>query len=213
MPNCSLQDAVITVTSASRYGLPYDLAHVETIFQLDSQLQPEDVFLVPGDQFIPNEIMNILRLAKLDFTPMSKSEVVANLSDFTQEVTEQNREAVIADAAIGLAAVYMKPVQFQQIGSSNLYRVSYDYTIFPNQDNNFYVYARLPFRSFPLSTGGQIRLVVVLPAGAQFDPAETQGVALNGQVIEEQQAVAANDKQVISFFYQNDPDFTVKYRY
>lgn len=213
MPNCTLQEAVITITPTSRYGQPFDTAHVETIFVLDAPVPQGEVFLVPGDQLIPNEIMQVLRLAKLDFTPMPKSEVIANLSDFTQQVDQQNKEAAIADAALGLAAVYMKPIQFQPIPNTNFYRLSYDYTIYPDASGNFYVYAKLPFRSFQMPGGGQVRLIVVLPTGAQFDPAETKGIALNGQTVEEQQAVAANGRQVISFFWQNDPDFTVKYHY
>lgn len=214
MYNCKLQEAVITVNPTSRNGLPYDIAHVETIIITDSPIPPEEIFLVPGSELIPQNILQILQLGnKVDFTPIPKSEVTANLSDFTQHIDQQQKDAVLADAMLGLATVWMKPIQFKPTGNNNFYRLSYDYTLFPSQNGSFYIYTKLPFKGFQMPVGGQVRFTAILPFGAKHDPNETKGIALNNQLVEEQAVTLANNGEVISFYWKNDPDFTVKYNY
>jgi hypothetical protein len=105
----------------------------------------------------------------------------------------------------------MTPIQLQPVGN-NLYKISYDYSLYPDDQNNFFIFTTLPFKGFNMPQG-QVRLVVVLPTNAQIDPTDTTGTTPNGQTVEEQIANVANGRPVVSFFWQNDPDFTIKYRY
>lgn len=209
---CRIQEAVITVNPTSRYGQTFDIAHVETIFLMDNPIPENEIFLVPSDENIPVEILNLIRLAKVSFAPIPKSEITASISDLTQEVEQGQKEAVLTDTALSLAAVYMRPITFQPIGN-NFYRLSYDYKLFPDTSGNFYIYTKLPFRGFDMPQGSQVRFITVLPTGVQVDEAETKGIDLNQQIINEQLVDVASGRRIISFFWQNDPDFTIKYRY
>lgn len=215
MYNCKLQEAVITVSPTSRFGLDHDVAHVETFFLTDSPIPETEIFLIPHRELIPPEILQVLRLGKVNLLPIPKSEVLQNISDFPSEVAGAKRDEAIADAALGIAALYMQPISLKaevQNQQGSLYRLSYDFTLYPDTNGNFYIYTKLPLPGFTMVQGGHIRFITVLPSGAQYDPNETKGIALNNQVLEEQFANLVNG-QIIGFFWQNDPEFTIKYRY
>lgn len=62
--------------------------------------------------------------------------------------------------------------------------------------------------------GGRVQLTIVTPIGSKIDPTLTKGVDENGQEITELVSPISNvNRQIVSFAYQIDPDFTVHYRY
>ena len=178
---------------------------------MDQPIPESEVFLIPGDIPLPQEVINLNRLAKVSFAPMPKSTVVSNISDIAQEVEQGKKEEVIFDAALSITAVYMRPITFHPIGG-NFYRLSYDYNIYPDPNGNFYIFAQLPFQGFDMPAGGEVRFVVTLPPSSILDQNETKGIDLNQNPIEEQVA-EAQGKPIVWFYYQNDPEFIVKYSY
>lgn len=212
MYNCNFVESIITVVDSFKRGKKYDIAHVEYLFSTDTPIPAEELFFVPGIEVMPDNIISILKLGNFEFIPIPKSEVVNSLNNYLQQVQENKKDETLADSMIGISTSYMNTIKPEAIGT-NFYRLSYDYAIYPEKDNSFMIYAKLPIKGFSLPAGGQTRFITVLPINAKPDPAVTKGIALDKQEIQEQSVNVANGRTVISFFYQNDPDFIVKYNY
>ena len=57
-------------------------------------------------------------------------------------------------------------------------------------------------------------MTIIMPLNSQIDSNITEGVAVNGQKIQELITPITNiSRNIISFKYQNDPLFTVRYHY
>lgn len=212
MYNCSFIESIITVIDSKRHGKAYDTAHVEYLFSTNAPIPDTELFFVPRIELMPDNIISILKLGNFQFLPIPKSEIVNSLTNYLQEVQENKKDETLADSMIGISTSYMNTVKAETIGG-NFYRLSYDYAIYPESDNSFIINAKLPLKGFSLPTGGQTRFITILPLNVKLDSAATKGVSLNNQEVQEQTANAANGRTVVSFFYQNDPDFTVKYNY
>ncbi len=212
MFKCLMQDTVITVTPTSRYGQEYDTARVETYFQLESALPENEEFLIPGMTKIPEEDLGLFRAGKFQFGPISKSVVVQEVQDYASQVASGSAEGIRTDIALGLATLYMQPVKLKQIGP-NVYHLSYEYSIYRDPaDDHFSIYQTLPFKGFDMPQG-TVRFTTVLPAGVRLHSDATQGKDLVGNIIDDQSQTFANGMTVVSFFYQADPDFLIKYTY
>lgn len=214
MYNCQLHESVLTVSPTYKYNGKYDLVHVEAIFQTTEPIPDSDIFFVPSLEEVPNHILEILRIGGFSFQPIPKSIVIQEIANFASTIDTENKAETISDAMLGIAAQYMNKVKMNHIGN-NFYHLSYDYALMPNpSDGSFVIKATIPFKGFQMPRGGQVRLITVLPTGAQVNRDLTKGIIANNQVLEEQEPVnVANGRTVVSFFYQNDPDFTIVYRY
>ncbi len=214
MYNCRNQETIITVIPTSRHGQPFDIARVEAMFQLDEQLPETETLLVPQMELIPQDLLQALKLLNVHLAPMPESYVNQALSDYAQETADPNRDKETReDSAIGLVRKYLVKIPAQKVGTDNYYRVSYEYSLFPDENGFYNIYATLPFKGFNMPTGSQIRFITALPVGAQIDRDATRGTDLNQQLVDEQVTDVAAGRQIVSFFWQNDPDFVVKYRH
>lgn len=212
MYNCVNQETLITVIPTSRHGKPYDIARVEALFQLKESITQNDPLLVPQMELIPKEVLEMLKLSRVNLAPMPESYVTQALSDFANESGDPNREQETReDAMLGLVRKYLSKVTPQQIGNDYYYRVSYEYTVYPNEKGSYSLYAAVPFKGFTVPAGSQIRFVSILPTGSTV--VSTTGTDLNKQNIKVDQDDVAQGKPVISYFWQNDPEFTVEYKY
>ncbi|MGC4375915.1 hypothetical protein WD019_03085 [Fictibacillus sp. Mic-4] len=103
MYTCHNQETLITVIPTSRHGQPYDIARVEAIFQLDQPITENDLLLVPEMEKIPKDLLEMLKLSKVNLAPMPESYVNEALSDFAQESADPNRDRETSeDAMLGL---------------------------------------------------------------------------------------------------------------
>jgi hypothetical protein len=212
MYTCVNQETLITIIPTSRHGQPYDIARVEALFQLNEPLTGNDPLLVPQMELIPKDILEMLKLSRVNLVPMPESYVTQALSDFAIESGDPNREQETReDAMLGLVRKYLNKVTPQQIGTDYYYRVSYEYSVFPNEQGSYFLYATVPFKGFNVPNGSQIRFISILPAGSTV--ISTTGVDINSQAIQADQDDVAQGKPVVSYFWQNDPDFMVEYRY
>ncbi|WP_043933814.1 hypothetical protein [Bacillus sp. EB01] len=213
MYNCLMQDTVLTITPTSRYGKEFDTVRVETFFQLESPLPENEEFLVPGIKKIPDQDLRIFEAGKVQFAPIPKSVVIQEVQDFASQVASGSTDGVRLDALLGLSTMYMEPVKLEAITPGGIYHLSYAYSVYPETDGNFYIYQTLPFKGFNM-TRGTVRLTAVLPAGAVCDYDATNGKDISGTIIvEDESRVFSNGLSVVSFLYQVDPEFTIKYRY
>lgn len=214
--NVQLHETVMTVTPTSRYNLNHDIVHVETFFRTDKPVPEDEVFYVPGNDEVPAHILEILELGGFTFEPIVASEVAKQVSNFGEVIEKGTKEEALADAMIGLGSKYLNQINLKPVSKeTNLYRLSYEYALIPEEDESFVIQTTLPHKGFNMPTRGQVRFVVVLPTSAKCDREVTQGKDPNStQIIQEQTpANVANGREVVSFFYQNDPEFTVKYNY
>ncbi|MDM5335734.1 hypothetical protein QUF84_00285 [Fictibacillus enclensis] len=213
MYTCLMQDSVLTVTPTSRYGKSFDTVRVETYFQLENQLPESEEFLVPSLKKIPEQDLQIFKAGKVQFAPMPKSVVAQEVQDYVLQVTTGNVEGVRSDALLGLSAMYMDAVKLEEI-TTGVYHLNYSYSIYPDEvDGYYYIHQLLPFKGFDMPRG-TVRLTAVLPAGAVCDRDGTTGKDISGTVVSEEDAQTfANGLTVVSFLYQQDPEFIIKYRY
>jgi hypothetical protein len=212
MYNCISQETLITVIPTSRHGQPYDIARVEATFQLDGPIMENDLLLVPQMELIPKRMLEMLKLSRVNLAPMPESYVTKALSDYEVESNDPNRDKETEeDAMLGMVRKYLSKTVPQQIGSDYFYRVSYEYTIFPNESQSYFLYAAVPFKGFELPTHGQIRFICLLPTGSRI--IATTGKDINSQQLQADVDDVAQGKPVISYFWQNDPDFEVEYTY
>ncbi|UFT98109.1 hypothetical protein KO561_12945 [Radiobacillus kanasensis] len=214
--NVQTHETIMTVTPTYAHNKHHDLVHVETFFRTTASIAEDEVFYVPGKEEVPSHILEILELGGFTFEPIVASEVTSQVSNFADVIAKGTKEEALADAMIGLGSKYLNAVKLKSIGEgTNFYHLSYDYALIPETDGSFVIQTTLPHKGFNMPTGGQVRFVVVLPAGAKCDRAATKGeVPGTTQILEEPTpANVANGREVVSFFYQNDPKFTVKYKY
>jgi len=214
MYDVQLHETVMTVSPTSRYNAKFDIVHVETIIKTAQPIPSEDIFFVPSMDKVPSHILEILELGGFCFEPIPMSEVTRQISNFEQAVKNGTKEETLADAMVGLGAKFMKQVKMTPIGD-NFYRISYDFALMPEDDGSFVIQTTLPHKGFNMPRAGQVRFIVVLPTNAKCDRDATKGeVEGSHQIIDEPTPPnVANGRQVVSFFYQNDPKFTVKYKY
>ncbi|MCP1124574.1 hypothetical protein NKR74_14885 [Bacillus sp. 3103sda1] len=213
MYNCINQETLITIIPTSRHGQPYDKARVEAIFQLSEPITENDALLVPPEmELIPPHIFEMLKLSHVNLAPMTESYITQALSDFATESSDPSREQeTTEDAMLGLVRKYLTKVTPQQIGSDYFYRVSYEYSVYPNENGSYFLYATVPFKGFNMPATSQVRFISILPTGSTV--INTTGKDLNQQILTADQDDVANGKPVVSYFWQNDPDFIVEYKY
>lgn len=115
-----------------------------------------------------------------------------------------------------LRAVLKKILLTAISGSPNSYLLSYDYKIYPiNNTSDYEFNIRVPFDCHTVAgNGGRVQLTRITPIFEQIDSSLTKGLDENGQEISELVSPISNvNRQIVSFAYQIDPNFTIHYRY
>lgn len=216
--NIRLQDVSVIINGTSRYnGNLYDTVHVETLLVMDEPIPSEETWYVPNGSSVPPEVLNFFKIAGIDMNPQKSSTILQGTEDIREQAEGENLQGVIEDAGKFMLRAVLKKTPLTAIsGSPNTYLLSYDYKIYPiNNTTDYEFNIRVPFDGLIVaSNGGRVQLTIVTPIGAQIDPALTKGVDENGQEIAELVSPISNvNRQIVSFAYQIDPDFTVRYRY
>lgn len=213
MYSCRKQDTLVSIIPASKYGQAYDIARVTATFQLDSALPESDPLLIPPQtEVVPTEILKTMELNHVNFVPMPESYITEALSDFAPESADPNREKETReDAVLGLTRRYFTKAQLQQIGTGYFYKVNYEYNVYPDSNKTFHLYAVVPFKGFTMPQGSEVRFVCILPSG--ITEIKTNGIDSSANQIQVDKDIVANDLNVISYFWRNDPEFFVEYKY
>lgn len=216
--NIRLQDVSVIINGTSLYnGNQYDTVHVETLLVMDEPIQPEETWYVPNGASIPPEVLNFFKISGIDMNPKKASTILEGTEDIKDQAEQENLQGVMEDSARFMLRAIMKKAPLTPIsGSPNTYLLSYDYKIYPiNNTTDFELTIRVPFDGLKVAeNGGKVQLTIITPIGAQIDEYLTKGVDENGQEITELISPVSNvNRQIVSFAYQIDPDFTVHYRY
>lgn len=216
--NIRLQDVSVIINGTSRYnGNLYDTVHVETLLVMDEPIPSEETWYVPNGNSIPTEVLNFFKISGIDMNPKKASTILQGTEDIREQAEAENLPGVMEDAARYMLRAVLKKTPLTPIsGSPNTYLLSYDYKIYPTNNTSEYEFnIRVPFDGLNLAqNGGRVQLTIVTPIDAKIDPSLTKGTDENGQEISELVSPISNvNRQVVSFAYQIDPDFTVHYRY
>jgi hypothetical protein len=216
--NVILQDLTAMIHNVSQSnGGKYDLVHVENIIQTDEPI-PQDKFWYVPNGVTSNPIADMIFNAKnMSMYPMSEDELLVGTSDVIDQAKAGSFDGVLEDTSKLMMMSLMKKQALEPItGTTNMYRLSYDYKIFPqvNTTNIFDFKVQLPFSGIGVAAGGKVQMTVIMPLNSQVDPIVTEGVDLNGLKIEELITPINNiGRNIVSFMYQNDPIFTIRYHY
>ncbi|WP_408033826.1 MULTISPECIES: hypothetical protein [Bacillaceae] len=216
--NIRLQDVSVVINGTSRYnGNLYDTVHVETLLVMDEPIPAEETWYVPNGSSVPPEVLNFFKIAGIDMNPKKASTILQGTEDIREQAEGENLQGVIEDAARYMMRAVLKKTPLTAIsGSPNTYLLSYDYKIYPiNNGTDYEFNIRVPFDGLTVAgNGGRVQLTIITPIGAQIDTSLTKGVDENGQEISELVSPVPNvNRQIVSFAYQIDPDFIVRYRY
>lgn len=217
MPNITLQDLTAIIHATSRSNNQFDLVHVETLLQTSEPIPPEMSWFVPNGSSIKPEIAEFFKANNIKMYPMSEQKILEGTPDIIEQAKQGNTDDVEKDASMLLLRSVMKTSNLELVtGTTNVYRIVYNYKIYPlaNTTNTFNFNVCLPFDGLTVQAGGQIKMSIMLPLGAQVDPDATQGAVVGGQPIQELITPITNvGRAIVSFQYQNDPDFTIQYHY
>lgn len=213
----NLQDLNAIIHNTSRYGLPYDLIHIETILVMNEPIPQDKLWYVPTGNAVPPVVQELLKIHNLEIYPMSEESILKGTEDIREQAQAGNLEDVMLDSSKLILRSIMTRTNINPIpGTSNMYLVSYDYKLYPISDNVFEFRVVMPFDGLTLNpSGGEVRVTVIAPNGSQIDVNETKGIP-EGQLPEIQELVQHQtnvNKPIISFQYKLDPKFIVRYHY
>lgn len=218
MVNIKLQDLTAMIHHTSRFnGGQFDTVHVETILQTDTPLTTEMEWFVPSGSTVSDEVLAFFKATNLAMYPMSAQKVMEGTQDIQQQAEAGNLQEVVNDASKLMLRAVMTKTSLKPIsGASNLYHLAYDYKLFPIKENPkaFDFKVVLPFDGLGMPAGSRVQMAIIMPISSQIDAGATQGIAIGGQVIEElTQDIPNCQRKIVSFAYQNDPQFTIRYVY
>lgn len=216
--NIKLQDVSVIINGTSRYNEnQYDTVHVETLLVMDEPIPAEETWYVPNNTAVPPEVLSFFNIAGMDMNPKKASTLLAGTEDILQQSEAENLQGVMEDSARFMMRAIMKKSPLTAIsGSPYTYLLSYDYKLFPINNGSAYEFdIRVPFDGLKVApNGGRVQLTIVTPIGAKIDGTLTKGIDENKQEIAELVSPIPNvNRQIVSFAYQIDPDFTVHYTY
>lgn len=214
MVNIKLQDVVVVVNGNSRFNQnQFDTVSVQTTIITDAPLTEK--YYVPAGVSLPNPALELIKSQGLEYRPYKASTLTEGTEDIIQSSLKGDTTDTLKDSAklLLLSALKEKSLeQVAQVGNSYVYDLKYDYKIFPiNNTNDYQFEIRLPFDGISIAGGSRVQLTVITPESATINDLETKGVAESGQNIDEIKQQLQNNRTAISFTYQNDPLFIVRY--
>lgn len=213
-----LQDATVVINNTSRYNnKQYDTVRVETLLTTSEPLTNEMTWYVPNGTSIPPEVASLFKAKNIRMFPQREETLLQGTEDIFAQSKGENVLGVLEDATnLLLRAVLTEKPLTPIVGSPRTYTLSYEYKLFPvdSESNMFEFFVVLPFDGLEVAQGGRVQMTILTPIGARIDPNETKGIADTGEEISEMVSDIPNtNRQVVSFGWQNDPAFTVRYSY
>ena len=214
--NITNQEFTALIQPTSQYGLNYDTVHVETLFKTDNVVPPEISWYIPSGVSIPPLVLELYQISSQDLPmyPVLAETLLKDTEDIREQAAQGNFQDTAKDAAKLLLLSVLKKATISPVpGTNNIYLVSYDFKLYKNQQGFFDLMFQIPFDGFGFPAGGQVKANIILPEGVKVDEAKTKGIATNGAEIQEVNGSAPTGRPIISFIYQNDPNFIVSYSY
>lgn len=221
MANIRLQDVTAIINGTSLYnGGLYDTCHVEMLLVSDEPIPPESSWYVPkqDNPTIPPIVAEIFKMTNIKYYPQSEATLTTGLNDTLDQAKNNDLAGVLEDVPRLLLLSILKKANLNPIpNSTNCYMLQYDYKLYPLPDipNTFEFYVQLPFDTLIVGGGGRVQCTILTPINSLIDTENTKGIPENNAgVIEEHNTNAEYSRRpVVSFQFQNDPLFVVRYHY
>ena len=209
-----LQQFNAIIHNSSKYGLDHDIVHVETLLNTTEPIPATSSWYVPAGVNIPQEVLGILKLGNLQLYPMKSENLLNGTEDIAEMAKKGELQEVINDSSKLLLLSVLKNTQLTPIsGSNNLYKLSYDYNLYPTSDGYYELHVQLPFDGLTLNpSGGKVQVTVLCPLGSTIDQVFTKGLDDNKTEIQEGVTHTQNN-EIVTFSYQKDPLFAIRYKY
>jgi hypothetical protein len=215
------QDTTIDIVRKGDGSQPFDDVVVTTTLELSGDIDTAEVTLLLPLAGAAQQ-KPLLRWTEDDpaaesvsFDPVERSvfdqgvaDALADFQDDDRKEREKLAKAIAkaAKGGISQAVLTVKPGQRQL-------RFFYTIAAFRQENGTFTFDVLGPLASFVLQTGGSLSAIALLPRGstlveahAYSDPAN-----LSGEISTEQATLA--QRQLLGWYYQNDPLFRIIYRY
>ena len=210
------QETVVYVIPTSKYGLDHDRVKIQSTMQLDKPLPKEEVLFVPSKtEKVDKTVRNFLNEKGFDFGPRLASDVNNKIKDLPEEYMDPERkDETRSDSLLSYLITYLDQVKPSPIeGTTSHYHFEYEFPLYPNEAKEFEFMTSLPFKGFEESGRMELELIIILPEDVTFDPKKTKGVTADGQEITEKAYKTQNNRSLVTFYRQVDPDFFVSYKY
>lgn len=214
MANIQLQTYNATIHETSRYGLDHDIVHVEILLKTNEPIPNDLQWYVPVGINIPKEVLAIIKSSNLQLYPMSSAKLTSGTEDIQAQAEQGNLEEVMKDASkLFLQSVLKKSSLVPIDNSQSLYKLSYDYNLYPDAEGNYELHVQLPFDGLTLNpSGGIVTVTTICPLTCTIDSVFTKGTDENGSELTEK-VIATENNKIVTFRHQIDPLFAIKYRY
>lgn len=211
----NIQNVKATITETSNYGATSDLVHVDMLIQTTESIPTNKYWYVPNGSSIPPAAQEMFKATNISMYPMSEEKLLQGTEDIKTAAEGGDINNVMMDASKFIMMSILKKVALVPVPeTTNIYVLSYDYKVFKNSDNAFEFRIVLPFDGLELVPGGKVQLTVVMPTNACINTAATKGITQDGQeLVESIMKTESTNQQIVSFAYQNDPEFIIQYRY
>lgn len=206
-----LQHFTAVIHNTSRFGLDHDVVHVENLLATTEPLPEDSSWYVPSEADVPDAVREFLRSYNLQPFPIRDN---IGTEDIHLLATSGNMDATIQMCAKAMLLSTMKNTKLTPIaGSNNLYKLSYDYYLYPDKDGYYELHVQLPFSGLVLNPSrGRVQVTALCPIESTIDRVFTKGIDENSQEINEAVTITQNNV-VVNFAYQLDPLFAIRYRY
>ncbi len=214
--NITNQEFTALIQPTSQYGLNYDTVHVETLFKTDNTVPPETAWYIPSGASIPPVVTELYQISSQDIPmyPIFAEYLLKDTEDIRQQATDGNFQDTAKDAAKLLLLSVLKKATISPVpGTNNIFFVCYDFKLYKNSQGFFDFMFQIPFDGFGFPAGGQVKANIILPENAKIDATRTKGTTPTGAEIQESNGNTPTGRPIVSFTYQNDPNFIVSYSY
>jgi hypothetical protein len=206
------------VLSSSKFGLDYDRVRVFHEIGLQQPLVEDERFYIPPSDKALDTRENFPDGTITNFAGQRFKDIQDELDKYTQAVKEGNSQLMDELHKVLKSTTILAPVVFKQ-GTSVL-TFEYELALYPNHEQVFDLSLWAPMPTFNVVPGGKVVTMIELP-GSHFNTQvlEAEGYLPDGEGNPTSQTVSKvlnNDfglRQIVSWVWQNDPLFKVRYKY
>ncbi|MEA5008247.1 hypothetical protein [Clostridium tyrobutyricum] len=217
MPNILIQDLTAIINGTSRNGAKYDTVHVETLITTDQPIPQNLNWYVPNGCSVPKEISDLFKANHIEMYPQTEENILKGTEDILEQAKSNSLPGTEIDASKLLLRAVMKLSSLVPVeGTQNCYIVSYDYKIYPAQDNSFEFKVVLPFDGLTMiNAKSLVQTTVTAPVNSKINSVKSYAADLstNKEVTQETVVQTTTKRPIVTFQYKQDPIFVINYNY
>lgn len=218
--NVSWVSLTATILSSSKFGQEYDRVKVLHEIGLQTPLQADETFYIPAKDKPIDTRLNFPDGNITNFAGQRFKDIQDELDKFTQAVKAGDVSMMDEMYKLLKSTTLLAPVVFTQ--GTNVLTFEYELALYPSEDRTFNLELWAPMPTFNVIPGGQVATTIQIPGGNQ--PFAATVIEAAGYIPDDQgnptnqtvSKVLDQDfglRHIISWVWQNDPLFKVRYQY